>query len=73
MQAKRGSAMKAKFRTVFPETAWAIFTLDEDDYLYRFHSAHWSRQRARELLPEIDFDGLAKKKIVKVLLDFNVT
>lgn len=47
-----------------PQTAWAIFLRDEDyDDAYYFHSAHWSRARARELLsPE-----WKRPKIVKIV------
>ena len=40
--------------------AWAIYRFNEDAGEYLFHSAHWSKTRAREL----SFDW--KVKLVKI-------
>lgn len=45
-----------------PQTAWAIFLLDEDTGTYVFHSAHWSKARAKEML----WHEWERPKIVKI-------
>lgn len=49
-----------------PQTAWAIFLKEEpDDTDYIFHSAHWSKARAKEML----WHEWKKPKIVKITFE----
>ena len=49
-----------------PQIAWAIFLKEEGNDEYMFHSAHWSKARAKDMTCE----DWKKPKIVKIIFTF---